>query len=183
MSNVFIHIPKTGGSSIRKKLPLDVNVIGHNLRHPSFQLYRKNKEDFVFAFVRDPLDRFISAFNYLQQGGRNEHDNMDAYYSGAKALSIEEFAEKRLQGVAAWQIHLLPQTFWLQHAQADYIGRFENLSEDFQRVCWVKGIDAGYLDIQNRSKKQDEIDVKRMQRYVHKVYEEDYEFIEKYVKS
>ena len=181
MNTVFIHIPKTGGTSIRKSLPLNVKVVGHNIRSETFQLYRKKQDDFVFAFFRDPLTRFISAFNYLQNGGRNQHDKMDAYISGAKTLSIEEFAEKLLLPASMWQIHLLPQTFWIQHAQLDFIGRYEHLEEDYRKVCWLKGIEGGNLALNNASEQFTDIDIDYIRSFVYRAYEKDYELIEKHL--
>jgi len=181
MNTVFIHIPKTGGTSIRKQLPLDVKVVGHNIRSDAFRLYSKKQDDFVFAFFRDPVERFISAFSYLQNGGRNQYDNMDAYVSGAKTLSIEAFAEKLLLPASLWQIHLLPQIFWIQHAQPDFIGRYEQLEEDYKKVCWLKGIEGGRLPQHNASKQSAGIDIDYIRTFVYRAYQKDYEFIEKHL--
>ena len=78
---IIVHIPKTGGISI-----------GHALygRSPSHRTWLEWREalpnDFnnllKIAVVRDPVDRFLSAYDYLISGGRNE---MDARF-GARYL-------------------------------------------------------------------------------------------------
>jgi hypothetical protein len=87
---IFIHIPKTGGSSIedmlwpepRAESDLWKGIVtpGHNkyqsggLQHLTAQLIRHDVgEDmfaacYRFALVRDPVDRLVSQFNYLNHG-------------------------------------------------------------------------------------------------------------------
>ena len=70
---LFVHIPKAAGSSI--SLELYNFQIGHRkakdyLMWSPFKFSKIKK----FAIVRDPVDRFVSAYNYLQNGGMDEND-------------------------------------------------------------------------------------------------------------
>ncbi|MBD2230087.1 sulfotransferase family 2 domain-containing protein [Phormidium tenue] len=63
---IFIHIPKCAGSAF-----LD-SYIGFQLGHASASDYYKLDRSlflasFVFSFVRHPVSRFISAYNFLQK--------------------------------------------------------------------------------------------------------------------
>lgn len=63
---IFIHIPKCAGSSF-----LD-SYLGYQLGHTSASDYYKLDRSlflasFVFSFVRHPISRFISAYNFLQK--------------------------------------------------------------------------------------------------------------------
>ena len=85
---IFIHVPKTGGSSVKKALGIKVHG------HKKFSDWSKDYPDyFSFAFTRNPWDRFVSSFFYLEQGGMFEYDqkNYDKYING---LSFTEFILK-----------------------------------------------------------------------------------------
>lgn len=66
----FLHIPKTGGSAVK-------NTIGKNLSSKKYQIHLRGhscdlkeipKGDKFFFFLRDPAQRFVSAFNHKKAG-------------------------------------------------------------------------------------------------------------------
>ena len=60
---VFIHIPKTGGASIRH------GVFKGNVDGPKQGFIPENwKSLYKFAFVRNPYDRVISAWKMFSEG-------------------------------------------------------------------------------------------------------------------
>ncbi|MGX9354895.1 sulfotransferase family 2 domain-containing protein [Roseobacteraceae bacterium S113] len=81
---IFVHIPKAGGSSVEDMLwpePRVESDLWHGvnpyqtggLQHLTAQQIRQEVGDalfescYVFALVRDPVDRLVSQFNYLNQ--------------------------------------------------------------------------------------------------------------------
>lgn len=70
----FVHIPKNGGTSVESVL-FKGNRVGHRTWK---QWYTAAPEPFVewkkFAILRDPIDRYLSAYDYLSKGGRNAID-------------------------------------------------------------------------------------------------------------
>jgi hypothetical protein len=69
----FVHIPKTAGLSVSAAL------LGMEAKHRTWdELQRADPEGFAgwrtVAIVRDPIDRFLSAYDYLLNGGRTEFD-------------------------------------------------------------------------------------------------------------
>jgi|WetSurMetagenome_2_1015567.scaffolds.fasta_scaffold765850_2 hypothetical protein len=56
---VFIHIPKTGGTSILKCLNNKNVIIVDHLNKKDLSCFCNN---WVFTFIRDPFDRAISAY-------------------------------------------------------------------------------------------------------------------------
>lgn len=127
---IFIHIPKTAGSSIARLLGLEVSS------HLTYQelirteFYAGNPELPVFAIVRDPLARFISLYNYARMPISAYHNNIEpnkALYgphSDYQLLSdadlddaIEHLIHQRLVHDRRWN-QWLPQTFWTQGPEA-----------------------------------------------------------------
>jgi len=66
---IFVHVPRAAGTSIVRTL-----YGGGTIRHHSMRYYRALDPVFAqsagsFALLRDPLDRFASAFAFVRSGG------------------------------------------------------------------------------------------------------------------
>ena len=65
---LFIHVPKNAGMSI------SAAMYGQQIKHATIRYYRRAAPRLLrrttsFAVLRDPIERFISAFHYAQAGG------------------------------------------------------------------------------------------------------------------
>jgi hypothetical protein len=156
---LFVHIPKTGGSAIERALgvygldnagsnTLDAGLLfgrlpggGHaqHLGVPDLLDRGYVSEDelerrLVFTFVRNPWDRFVSEYLYLERLGRLE------------GRSFERFALELPERVAAGDSeHLRPQSELTHRGGAclvDRIGRYEALSQDFGEICSALGLEG-----------------------------------------
>jgi hypothetical protein len=138
MANVFIHIPKTAGSSLMTGLKgANIISVGHNLRDANYRHPSQvcAKDDYIFTFVRNPYTRVLSSYFYLLNGGNCPEDAYDAYLLGIRTMDLNKFIEKRLDQAAQWQIHFIPQSFFLHEVIKPDIFRFEELPKGFDELC------------------------------------------------
>jgi chondroitin 4-sulfotransferase 11 len=136
---IFIHVNKTGGTSIEKAFQPDADHRNVQHKHASVAFYSQTFPDqfrryFKFAFVRNPWDWLVSRYHWSKN-----HQRLFDY-------SFDEFL-RRLEK----RIRLSKSALWLEDGQAlkpqldrlviggsiavDFVGRFENLQRDFDLVC------------------------------------------------
>lgn len=135
---VFIHVPKCAGSSVATAL-FGASPTGHlPLYWYEKQFKERYRHYFKFGFVRDPLQRALSAYHYLLRSppGRDQA----ACELVRKYNSFEAFVDHWLcaENITR-QIHFAPQHYFLQNAlggiDVDFIGRHEHLAADFKTLC------------------------------------------------
>lgn len=183
---IFVHIPKCAGISLGRALFGEYS--GNHMNVLTYQLiFSKEEFDsyFKFAFVRNPWDRLVSAFHFLEKGGISERDRV---WSSAHLTEFEDFDDfvKRWitpENILTWE-HFKPQYRYIcdphGELQVDYIGRFEQINKDFDYISQRLGIEAD-LPHHNRTKKS-----KRFQEYyssetkqiVAEVYKKDIELFD-----
>lgn len=138
---IFIHIPKTAGVSIQRI------TMGHSrCLHIKASKYSKSDRQnaFVFSFARNPYDRLVSSFFYLKEGGMHEKDKA---YGESLPNTFKKFVNSDFD--LTW-MHFRPMMSWLDR-KIDFIGRFENLQEDFNIVCDKIGIPQQQIPHNNKS--------------------------------
>lgn len=141
-ANYYIHIPRTGGQSLTSSLPWGHHTyLGHDLRSPDYRHPSEvcTADDFVFTVMRDPFDRLVSAFHFLQRGGWCGADNDDAYRLGIRTLGFRNFVLANLRTADAWQIHFLPQAFFLDGVPSVRVLDFARQAEQFGELCEALG--------------------------------------------
>lgn len=137
---IFLHVPKTGGTSIEKALDshYDIDRFDYHFWHEEskhwsvhFTLqemirYKQIKKPvnkyFVFSVVRNPWERIVSAARWRQM-------DLEEFYFKTKSIPLKKLDHDR---------HKLPQTDFMkidQNIHADFIGRFENLNSDWLKIC------------------------------------------------
>ena len=164
---IFIHIPKTAGSSIRKlllpraiknptsrlssalkrfDLPKDYRKFRFGLHYSLLEAQLKLPDE-VFesykkiAFVRNPWDRMVSSFAYKVHGTKDKKRTI--------SYSFEEFIKS--------QANRKNQSDYLLDKNGDlgcdFIGRFESLDEDYLRMQAFLNIELPPLTKLNVSKR------------------------------
>jgi len=159
---VFIWIPKTAGTSVFKvleangcqklKAPHQVKdyfpqkgivTFGHmNYRELVDRHYISRRFDesaAKFCFTRNPYDRAISLFHYLQRTGKIPGDL--SFLSFCRLLN-----EKGCEAIGLFNARGLsqcnPQVRWTENIPMDYVGKIESLEEDLGTIMTMLGLDA-----------------------------------------
>lgn len=146
--SIYVHIPKCAGMSINTSL---YNSPGGGHRALSTYLYLFDYEDFSnyfkFTFVRNPWDRLVSSYTFLKKGGMNSADN-DWFQSNLSKYDdfnvfVQEWLNK--ENIQSYH-HFKPQIDYISDihnkVSLDFIGRFENLESDFNKVASKLNIQA-----------------------------------------
>jgi hypothetical protein len=97
---------------------------------------------FKFSFVRNPWSRVVSIYKYLWQLNRHDLDFKPFVFSCLEDL------------LSSGDLHVLPQTDYVYsqgRLAVDFIGKFEQLQEDFNRICQSIGIPPRTLTHSNKS--------------------------------
>ena len=181
---LFIHVPKSAGRSIVRGL-FDVRSVEHAPADWYQQLDpEKFNSYFKFTFVRNPWDRAVSAYTYLQQGGSAASEEDRAWSAfGSEFSSFDDFASHWLTPENARRYALFtPQVDFLKdrfgRIDMDFIGRFENLAEDFAVVADKLGINASLPHINSSREQQYETYYSQASRErVAETYAEDIELL------
>ncbi len=163
---LFVHIAKTGGTSVRGALQgyrwkdpyylpqfIASKLSGWVNHEVAIKLPRHCKaitaqemlprefynELFKFAFVRNPWDLQVSSYHHIKRE-RPHLMNADE--------DFETFLRRKLDPERAWQYHIdtsiTPQSDYLIDLHGnlivDFIGRYENLQNDFDTACDQIGV-------------------------------------------
>jgi hypothetical protein len=151
---IFIHIPKSAGSSINYALGLkkeptskkDKMMWKHHATALSTKKNYASKEQwnnyFKFAIVRNPFDRIVSSYNFIckKMTPSNFRDRLlfkDFIYKKGifkKLLnpSLITKKENRYVQIKSSSDFITDKN---NNIIVDYVGRFENLKDDWNFIC------------------------------------------------
>ena len=156
---IFVHIRKTGGISVSSFLT-EIDSDAEYAFHPDHSLhapldwYRETygeqiyNDYFKFSIVRNPWSLRVSFCKWL---AKHDHGRLGKY---ARRLPFSDWVKRyavkwnpNKTGVGLTQLGYLNPV-----EDMDFIGRFENLEEDFNVVCDKIGIPHQELPHENKSK-------------------------------
>lgn len=141
---MFIHVPKTAGTSMEHKL-LPRTGGHHTAAYVRSQIGETAwREAFTFAFVRDPLDRFVSGWQHWKRDDNS--CTFEAHFDRA-ARWVNERRKIPLSDIALTHMpHWAPQNWFIfncgHRLQVDFVGRFHRLHDDWNAVCSRIGLDC-----------------------------------------
>ncbi len=158
---IFVHIEKTAGTSITSALqphsiiqPTDkwhslLRSVGlpQDYHRYKFLIHARLtdaqnklpdevfKQYYKFAFVRNPWDRLVSKYNSaITKNSRRKHQKIKAMSGFPEYVDYEIKRNK---------LHQTPMILDKNGENGlDFLGRFENLADDFNHVCETLGIDT-----------------------------------------
>jgi hypothetical protein len=157
---ILIHIPKTGGSSFRYQLDQHSFENKFKFGHASAKdhmnyLGGDYKKYFSFAITRNPWDRLVSSFFYLQKGGSQGKYDLKMEKKLSKFKSFEDFicSDSGLDSCLD-EVHFKPQHLMLyedKECLVDFVGKYEELQGSFDFVCEKLNLKKTILVHKNKS--------------------------------
>ena len=179
---IFIHISRNGGKSIENAI-WNVKAIHGSANHTKIKQWQhkldKNIFDnyFKFTFSRNPWDRTVSLYHYYKQ--RNYYKDRRYFLTPKIMRSFETFV-KFLESENG-KLVAPTQISWIKDLKdefiIDFIGRFENYENDWNKVCKQLSI-TKKLPHLNKSKHKDYKIYynKKLIKMVEDIYKEDIDF-------
>jgi chondroitin 4-sulfotransferase 11 len=131
---IFVHINKTGGSSVEAALGLPFQ------HRTALELHRELGERrwssrFSFAFVRNPWSKVASHYAYRVQTNQTGLASRTPGFTEWVRLAYGQQDPRFYDQPKMFQ----PQIDWISDAHGatmvDFVGRFEQLEQDFATIC------------------------------------------------
>lgn len=177
---IFVHVAKTGGTSVdvtlarncdhseqfnTRKLNPNVDVLGRRIALEIRPKATAEQWDqyFKFAFVRNPWDRTVSIFRHLQSAKKMKSKEKFRYLDEItrrlkirpKDFTFEIFVKAVLRDRVFDNYHWDKQIHCFTDEDNqnlfNFIGRYENLQQDFDAICKRLGFPAVKLPHHNKT--------------------------------
>lgn len=173
---IFIHIPKTGGTSIRKVLEGYSDDIRPHLTHEAEVMVAKRqasglsvnpphatltvaakmlnldlKDYMVVCVVRHPVERLISFYKYLKHIDKNHRLHLLADNLAFDSF-VESFIVDRGNDTKSQFSYIAPTEDLT--VKGHYVLRYENLEQDFAQIQSFLGLPSEKLPRLNQSTKE-----------------------------
>ena len=194
---VFIWIPKTAGASFfscldTRKLWVSLHKVRYRfanrgtvtfshmdyagLVREGYVSRRFDESAYKFSFVRNPYDRAVSLFYYLRKTGILPPN--ETFLSFCRRLGDEGCEPIGLYNVSGLS-QCNPQVRWIENVELDFLGKFESIQEDSDRVFGELGLPGVHLPLINKTKHADyrECYCGESKEIVEKFYEEDFRIL------
>jgi hypothetical protein len=152
-SIIFIHIPKTAGTSILSTLLEDnqYKVTGHPIAND----YSEHEwiNSFTFSVIRNPYDRFIS--NWMFHTTNYSGKIFEEYNINIKNKSLKEYCSI-VKDLFHTRNNWITSHQFLTHSSGkpiDFLIRFENIQEDWNKLCQLINIKKTLIRLNSTPKK------------------------------
>lgn len=189
---IFVHVPKTGGSSIEKQLGLHPGDVEDNdyflsggkkqLQHLTLSQIIENKKDIydltdftAIGMVRNPVDRMVSEFKWRRKIGHKIIDNLDIN------SFVKKIYDAKSQNVKL-DTHFTEQSMFFSLKQGQTIKEikifkfedgFENVGDFLSNYLNQPNIEIGKVNHTDSVKAPTELTEKSIQ-YIKEMFKNDY---------
>lgn len=165
---IYFRVPKVASTSLLIGLRKIDNI-------EKIEYADVNKDAFKFAFVRNPFDRLASCYRHVIQKGSmtNIQEDPELYREMSFKEFVDVISEREIKDM---DIHFRPQYTFIPETP-DFLGKFENLEEDYKIVCEKIGIKAPELLHENKTQKTKYSDYydDEIRKKVAEIYKKDFE--------
>jgi hypothetical protein len=150
---LFIWINKTAGVSVSNALGINKDLYNHYTAMELREILGPTEFEskFKFGFVRNPWDKVVSEYRFRIWTYQNELTSDTSFSTWLKSTYVD-----RDPKYYDWPKMFLPQLEWITNEKGeiavDFIGRFENLQNDFDVISSAIKIDRQLLRHENRSR-------------------------------
>ena len=143
LRSLFIHVPKAAGSSLSS--PAWNRGNGHDTVADFDHRIELSPDLWVWAFVRNPFERIASAYEDCPEVF-DDCPTFDSFIEriwnhreNLEEMTFARWAGNHRLGLPVGRIHFLPQELLLMDLRGrfrpDFVGRFEKLQADFDRIA------------------------------------------------
>ena len=136
----FIHIPKCGGTCVENFFQQHYSDRITGTTHK----WVATKENHPIVIIRNPIDRFISLYNYWKNGSHGRNYRNAEFRKKYGHYTIKDFIrnikEQKTQDLVIgymWRVHYYPQTYWFPketYSNAIVITYVNNLNHKIQQL-------------------------------------------------
>jgi hypothetical protein len=157
MPNPHINIKQLEKNLLNPNLPTTHN----SRRHITTSELKENMENswndyFKFAFIRNPFERLVSFYHFYKTKQFQQWRPNHKMTKEVNSYTFSEWVQHRKvqQKSKKVPIFKLPQTHWTDAGEnqlVDYIGRYENIEEDYKYVLDKLKIKYEPLPLYNKS--------------------------------
>lgn len=127
---------------------------------------------FTFCFVRNPYDHMVSLYHYIRESKSHKFNQQ------ANRLTFTEFVAFYIGQSPLRQVDFI---FNKDEKIVEFIGRFENISEDFKSIADRIGIKSKNLGVLNSSRRGDDFmryfDDERTLIMFNRYFENDFKYL------
>lgn len=141
---IFVHVPKTGGTSISQALGGRSPGHVYSLHCPLSAMRVRNRR--AFGFVRNPWDWKVSIYAY--KTADDDPERFRHWLFNESMMLKDDFKRRKIA-----PMQRRSQMYWLDGCYR--IGRFERLAQDFEAICDRIGIARDPLPHLNGSDPRD----------------------------
>lgn len=180
---VFVHVPRVAGTSIVRALYGQGCIHHHSMRYfaaldPAFA-----RDADSFALLRDPFDRFASAFAFVRAGGADDSRLSDVFLRQTETLKTVDDYLSFLEGRGPLDLDFVmrPQSWFVTDAGAGevLVKDLFLLGEDSAALAdYLAPHGAGQLPWLNRAPREHLLLTQSQRRRIERLYADDFALID-----